>query len=381
MSYSARIFTPTVTNTCWTINNGILSVMRRACKVTLKFATTKKRQAIGALLSRYRAAVNFFIQSLWVTAGSLNNNTLSRLSATWLSVSYKAAALKQALDIVNATKRAARARCKVATCPRFYGAAVLPSKFVVVENGRGSFDLVIKLSSLVLRKRITIPTRHTAVTRKWLARGTFIQGCALSENGIVLWVDVPDEAPKCGLSLGVDVGMNKLLSDSDGNHYGQQFQRILGKIRRSKPESKARYRHYAERENYINRVVNLLPWAALAVLGVEDLSDLKRGKQRNRGKQFRKALAPWTYRRVLDRIGHKAQENRVRLVAVPPAYTSQTCPACGTVARENRRGEDFHCIVCHHTGDADTVGAVNILARTLETVGSVMSPMQLRSIR
>jgi putative transposase len=118
----------------------------------------------------------------------------------------------------------------------------------------------------------------------------------------------------------------------------------------------------------------------LAVLGVEALSDMKRGKQRNRGKQFRKALAPWTYRRVLDRIGHKAQENRVRLVAVPPAYTSQMCPACGKVARENRRGENFRCIACHHTGDADFIGATNILVRTLETVGSVESPMLKKSV-
>ena len=134
----------------------------------------------------------------------------------------------------------------------------------------------------------------------------------------------------------------------------------------------------AERITLINQVINLLPWTQLSVLGVENLNNLKLGKQKNRGKVFRKALAPWTYRRVLDRIGHKAQENRVRLVAVPPAYTSQTCPSCGNVARENRRGENFHCATCHHQADADTVGAMNILARTLETVGSVESPMHLR---
>lgn len=353
--------------------------MRRSCKVTMNFATMKKRRSISALLSRYRSAVNFYIQSLWNERGGLDSITLARLSKTELSARYKAQALKQALDIVISTRKSAKALQKKATCPVFRGPALLDAKFISVEVGRGSFDLVVKISSLVKRQRITIPTRHTAVTRKWLTRGTFIQGCALSENGITLWIDVPDEEQKCGDSIGVDIGMNKLLSDSEGNHYGDKFKAISAKIRRSKPKSKARYRHYAERENYINRIVNLLPWPDLSLIGVEALNDMKRGKRKNRGKQFRKALAPWTYRLVLDRIGQKAQENRVRLVAVPPAYTSQMCPVYGTVARENRRGEIFCCVTCHHTGDADTIGAMNILTRTLETVGIVEYPMHKKT--
>ena len=351
--------------------------MRRAVKVTLKFATAKKRRLLNALLSRYRAAVNFYIRSLWDERGSLDAATLARLLSTELSARYKSQALKQALEIVVGTRKAAKAIGKSATCPVFHGSATLDGKFVTVEDGQGSFDLVVKISSLVPGKRITIPTRHTAITRKWLACGEFVQGCSLSEDRLTLWVDIQDQEPRTtGAKIGIDLGMNKLLSDSDGNHYGREFKAISAKIRASKPKSKARYRHYAERENFINRTVNLLPWAMLAVIGVEALSDMKRGKRKNRGKQFRKALAPWTYRRVLERIGHKAQENRVQLIAVPPAYTSQCCPRCGTVARENRRGENFHCVACHHTGDADTVGAVNVLARTQETVRSVESLMQ-----
>ena len=135
----------------------------------------------------------------------------------------------------------------------------------------------------------------------------------------------------------------------------------------------------AERITLINQVINLLPWTQLSVLGVENLNNLKLGKQKNRGKVFRKALAPWTYRRVLDRIGHKAQENRVRLVAVPPAYTSQKCPACSKVTSENRKGEHFQCVRCGYGNDADTVGALNVLARTLDTLGSLQSPRLKRA--
>jgi len=51
-------------------------------------------------------------------------------------------------------------------------------------------------------------------------------------------------------------------------------------------------------------------------------------------------------------------------VAVSPQYTSQTCPACEHVAKENRQTQaKFECVDCGHTDNADVVGALNILAR------------------
>lgn len=355
--------------------------MRRACKVTLKFLTASKRGAIQALLSRYRSAVNFYVRSLWKDRGSLDAATLDRLRQTELSARYKSQALKQALEVVIGTRKAAKAIGKMVSCPVFCGSATLDAKFVSIEDGRGSFDLIVRLSGLVKGQRITIPTRHTAITRKWLARGQFVQGCSLSEDRLTLWVDVPDEEPRAtGVKIGVDVGMNKLLSDSDGNHYGREFKVIRDKLVRRQPGSKGRQRASRERENYINRTINLLPWFCMMLIGVEALHDMKRGKSKKRGKTFRKAVAPWLYRRVLTRIENKAEENRVLLVRVDPANTSRTCPQCGRCDPLNRRGEDFCCVACGHTADADTVGATNILGRTTATIGSVESPMLKRSM-
>ena len=144
--------------------------------------------------------------------------------------------------------------------------------------------------------------------------------------------------------------------------------------RRSKPKSRARYRHYAERTNYVNRIINQLPWAELRVIGHEQLLDMKRGKQKGRSKAFRKAIASWSYRLILTRIDCKALENRVRPVSYDPRNTSRECPVCGNCEKENRNGENFLCRSCGHADDADTVGAQNGLARTLATLGSVESP-------
>ncbi len=50
------------------------------------------------------------------------------------------------------------------------------------------------------------------------------------------------------------------------------------------------------------------------------------------------------------------------LVAVPPHHTSQTCPDCGHVSRDNRKTQaNFACVACGYEENADLVGAINIL--------------------
>lgn len=355
--------------------------MRRACKVTLKFATSSKRDSIDALLEAYRAAVNFYIRSLWTERGKLNAATLARLpdSRTRLSARYKSQALKQALETVVFTRKAAKETGRPCSLPLFHGSAVLDSKFVSVEVGQGSFDLVARLSSLRKGKKITIPTRSTAVLAKWLSKpgARLVQGCALSENSLVLWVEIPDEPCRTDEpAMGADIGINKLLSLSDGTHLGNGFKEVAAKVRRTVPGSKGRKRALVARDNYIRQQVKLIPWSDISLLGVEALKDLKRGKSKNRGKTFRKAVSPWTYSRVLGELRNKAQENRVRLVAVAPAYTSQTCPLCERADKRSRSGEKFTCTHCAFSGDADTVGAVNILRRALRLAGSLDSPVQ-----
>lgn len=351
--------------------------MRRACKVTTKFLTHKKRYALNALLQAYRTAVNFYIKSLWKSPGKLDKPTLAILQNTRLSERYKSNALKQALETVVATKRSAKELGKFVSCPVFRGSAILDSKFISIEPGKKSFDLIIKISSLKKGNRITVPTKKTVPINKWLNYGgEFIQGCCLSENKIIIWIETKTETLKStGDILGIDQGVNKLLSDSWGNFYGQDFKIIRDKIKRRVPGSKGKLRAIKERKNFINKNLNSLPWAKIAVLGMEDLKYLKTGKKKNRNKNFRKAMTPWTYRQVLNRVRAKAEENRVRLVLVPPANTSRTCPSCGVVSKKSRIGEDFQCIACGHRQDSDTVGALTILARTKRFIGSVESPV------
>lgn len=65
------------------------------------------------------------------------------------------------------------------------------------------------------------------------------------------------------------------------------------------------------------------------------------------------------FRRQLD---YKLAWNGGHLVAVPPANTSRTCPACGHVSAENRPTQArFACVNCGFEEHADLVGAINVL--------------------
>lgn len=61
-------------------------------------------------------------------------------------------------------------------------------------------------------------------------------------------------------------------------------------------------------------------------------------------------------------LASKAESAGRLVIAVNPAITSRTCPACGHCAAENRLTQaDFTCVRCGYTGHADVVGATNIL--------------------
>jgi transposase len=63
---------------------------------------------------------------------------------------------------------------------------------------------------------------------------------------------------------------------------------------------------------------------------------------------------------LVQRLEHKAPG---RVEKVNPAYTSQTCSACGHRAPGNRENQAvFRCVACGHRANADVNAAVNIAA-------------------
>ena len=69
----------------------------------------------------------------------------------------------------------------------------------------------------------------------------------------------------------------------------------------------------------------------------------------------------YEFRRQLE---YKQRWNGGIVVAVPAHYTSQTCPCCDHVSRDNRKTQaEFVCVHCGFAENADAVGAINVLER------------------
>lgn len=358
--------------------------MIRAVKVSLREATAAKLARLNALHREVHGCTQRYINQLWDHPGRLDAATMNKVGGGSLSYRHRSNCLKVALETLDSTRKAARSLGDNNGRPHVRNSIQLSSLVAKIEPGKGSFDYVLKISGLSKGEPIIVPFKAHKRLLHWLGKpGARIkQGCTLGDGWAALWIGVPDKKPRAkGRTIGVDVGINKLMVDSGGNQYGTDIKAICKRVRRCRPGSKGKRRACAARRCYINQQAKLLPWKKLAVIGVENLKNLKRGKKKNRSKEFRKAVAPWTYRQVLERIEQIAQENRVRLVEVDPRNTSRTCPRCGLVAAENRMGERFECRKCHYSADADYVGALNVLARTIGNSQESMVPAPLCGVR
>lgn len=351
-------------------------------KISLALATDAKLHSVAALLREVRACTQRFIDVLWMNPGRLDKETMNRVPRGSLSYRHHSNCLKVALETISSTREAAKALGRKAGKPKIKGALCLSSLVAKIEKGKGSFDYVLKISGLVPNESIVVPFRGHKQLNYWLNKpgAKLLQGCILGDKWAALWIKLPNEKPKDGKILAIDTGIKKLLVDSNNQRYGTEMQQVMARISRCKPGSKGMLRARRARTNYINKAVKDLPWDDLSTLGIEDLTNIKHGKKKGRGKKFRKMIAPWTVRQVHKRIEEVAETNRVRLVKVDPRNTSRTCPSCRTVAKESRRGEEFQCIRpnCNYHADADYVGALEIFARTLGRFGQ---PMVARSTK
>ena len=105
-------------------------------------------------------------------------------------------------------------------------------------------------------------------------------------------------------------------------------------------------------------------------LGVKAMSASARGTAEEPGKRvgqksgLNRSILDQGWAEFRRQLEYKLAWRGGELLAVPAAYTSQTCPECGHVSKDNRQTQlVFACAACGHTGNADWVAAVNILSR------------------
>lgn len=206
--------------------------------------------------------------------------------------------------------------------------------------------------------------------------------------------EVDQPVHPCSCAVGIDMGVVRFATLSDGSfleplasfkahqvRLARYQRRMARKVKGSANWKKARrcvqrvHTSIANaRKDFLHKASTQIASAHARVivedLGVKAMSASARGTADRPGRRVRQKAGlnrsildqGWAeFRRQLEyKLAYKGGE----LLAVPAAYTSQSCPACGHVSENNRQTQAvFACVACGHMCNADWVAAVNILER------------------
>ncbi len=174
----------------------------------------------------------------------------------------------------------------------------------------------------------------------------------------LIWSKALPEKRTEGSSLAMDLGFNKLIATSDGQIHNGVLPQIYSLIARKQQGSNAFKKLLSYRDNEINRIINNIDFTNIKELILEDLNGLKKGK-----KFKNKSVHRWSYRKTITKLDKICDEQGITPVKVSPAFTSQTCSACGYIHEDNRKSENFLCLSCGLSADADINAASNILKK------------------
>ncbi len=273
--------------------------------------------------------------------------------------------------------------------------------YALIDTGKHCKKQYIKIMGLTPRKRIVIPlTGHTFLS------GTIKiiidhekQRIEVHTNGDIHPVENDNKAV-----IGLDAGISEVFTDNFGTHYEPTFgetianasqqmnttgkarnkshalektsskkkaKRIrkfnLGRRKLNKRKAKARIRIRQQISHSIRQVARERKPAII----VTERLDI-RGKAKS--KKMSRLVSYWMRSSLKERFEFLALVEGFHHKQVNPAYTSQMCPTCLFVHKNNRMGDTFQCLNCGYRDDADRVAAINLVARYYDADITIFTP-------
>ena len=114
-----------------------------------------------------------------------------------------------------------------------------------------------------------------------------------------------------------------------------------------------------------------------SAIALEDLQEI--GPRVKARRQQRARHANWGFFQLRQFVSYKARLAGVPVIVVDPRYTSQECPRCHQISRQNRPTQaQFSCIRCGYAAPADLVAARTIRLKAAVNRPVVAQPRQLQ---
>lgn len=95
-----------------------------------------------------------------------------------------------------------------------------------------------------------------------------------------------------------------------------------------------------------------------------------------RHKNHRYEHASWSFFDLEQKLIYKALESHCMVIKVDAHYTSQRCPKCGCIHKDNRNKSRhlFKCIQCGYQSNDDRVAAMNIQELGKQYISGIEKP-------
>lgn len=207
---------------------------------------------------------------------------------------------------------------------------------------------------------------------------------------LMIVVDLPEETlNNSDEFLGVDLGIVNIATTSDGKtfsgkkcteireHYSK-LKAIYQKVgtysaKKHLRKISGRERRFKKDTNHcISKEIVLTAKGTNRSIALEDLSGIR--QRTTVRKAEREKHEKWAFLELRNFIEYKAKILGVLVQLIDPHYTSQQCSACGYISKKNRKSqENFSCLACGHTENADYNASKNIAFRA-----AVNQPIVLR---
>lgn len=290
-----------------------------------------------------------------------------------------------------------------------YQADAWRKAFSEPDAGFPKFKARLGDDSFTIPQNVKIRTDSiTGVTRLWVPKvgccvlrrsgGNPYTGCepvqAVIKRVLGRWYctvcyDVGEIAvPDNGLAVGIDRNCGQVAASNGAIHRmpdvrcleakKRRYQRMMARrVKGSNRRALARYRCAkvsrklamirADWQHHVSRsIAGGYGTVVVEGLDTKSMTATAKGTAERPGKNVRQKAG--LNREILATgwagLKSKFDYKAANVIEVDPAHTSQTCSACGHVAKKNRRSQSkFQCVACGHQGNADINAALNILAR------------------
>ena len=248
--------------------------------------------------------------------------------------------------------------------------------------GAGTFRLLDKRTrtrdlSAFHREQIKTLVKRVRILKR--ADGYYVQFC--------LNIDRKEGLPPSGTTLGLDMGLSSFYADSNGEKmYCAKFLRkaekrikflqqrmsrkLKGSHNRKEAENRLARKHLQvqrQRRDFAAKLAQCVV-ASSDIVTFEDLA--VRNMVRNH--HLAKSIMGASWSLFRNYLAYYGRVYRRMTVAVLPTYTSQDCSPCGGRVKK-ALSERTHACSCGCGLDRDKNAALNILAKGLEQVDSIVN--------